>query len=122
MLCGAATSAWALNTSDQLFKAAPYQPLVLSYRNGGALQLSDVADVLDSVEDLRNAGYANGKPAVLLIIFRQPGANIIDTVDRIKALLPVAAGVDPADHRSRRSFRTAPPPSAPRSATSSSRC
>jgi multidrug efflux pump len=80
--------AWALNVSDQLFKAAPYRSLVLSYRNGGVLHLSDVARVSDSVEDVRNAGYANGKPAVVLIIFRQPGANIIETVDHIKALLP----------------------------------
>jgi multidrug efflux pump len=80
--------AWALNTSDQLFKAAPYQSLVLSYRNGGVLHLSDVAHIADSVEDVRNAGYANGKKAVLLFINRQPAANIIETVDQIKALLP----------------------------------
>ncbi|HWF85081.1 MAG TPA: efflux RND transporter permease subunit, partial [Vicinamibacterales bacterium] len=79
---------WSLGATDQLFKAVDYQPLVISYARGGALRLSDVADVHDSVEDVRNAGFANGKPAVLLIIFRQPGANIIDTVDRIKALLP----------------------------------
>jgi multidrug efflux pump len=90
---------WALNTSDQLFKADPYRSLVLTYRNGAALNLSDVATVSDSVEDVRNVGYANGKPAVLLIIFRQPGANIINTVDEIKALLPalrasIPPGVD----------------------------
>jgi multidrug efflux pump len=79
---------WSLAATDQLFKAADYKPLVISFAKGGALRLGDVADVQDSVEDLRNAGFANGKPAVLLIIFRQPGANIIDTVDRIKALLP----------------------------------
>jgi multidrug efflux pump len=79
---------WSLSTTDQLFKAADYQPLVLSYAHGGALHLADIANVHDSVEDLRNAGFANGKPAVLLIIFRQPGANIIDTVDRVKTLLP----------------------------------
>jgi multidrug efflux pump len=88
---------WALNTTDQLFKAEPYRSLVLSYQNGGALKLSDVADVTDSVEDVRNVGYANGKPAVLLIIFRQPGANIIDTVDDIKALLPaLQASIPPS--------------------------
>src|SRR5580700_651885 len=88
--------AWTLNTSDQLFKAAPYRTLVLSYRNGGVLHLSDVAHVFDSVEDVRNAGYANGKPAVLLFINRQPGANIIDTVDHIKALLPsIRASIPP---------------------------
>ena len=79
---------WSLASSDQLFKAQDYRPIVLSYARGAALHLSDVANVQDSVEDVRNAGLANGKPAVLLIIYRQPGANIIDTVDRIKALLP----------------------------------
>ena len=79
---------WSLATSDQLFKAKDYRPIVLAYVHGAALHLSDVANVQDSVEDVRNTGLANGKPAVLLIIYRQPGANIIDTVDRIKALLP----------------------------------
>jgi len=80
--------AWAVNTSDQLFHAAPYRPLVLSYRKGGTVRLEDIATISDSVEDLRNAGYSNGKPAVLVIINRQPGANIIETVDAIKAILP----------------------------------
>ncbi len=85
---GAGERAWAIGATDQLRTAAEYRPLVLSYRSGGALRLADVADVVDSVEDVRTTGIANGKPAVLLIIFRQPGANIIETVDRIKDLLP----------------------------------
>jgi len=85
---GSAERAWAVGATDQLLNAGLYQPLVLSYRDGGALRLSDVANVIDSVEDVRTAGVANGKPAVLIIIFRQPGANIIATVDRIKAVLP----------------------------------
>ncbi len=85
---GAGERAWAIGATDQLLTASRYQPLVLSFRSGGALRLSDVADVRDSVEDVRTVGVANGKPAVLIIIFRQPGANIIATVDRIKALLP----------------------------------
>jgi multidrug efflux pump len=85
---GSGERAWAVGATDQLLNAALYQPLVLSYKSGGALRLSDVADVIDSVEDVRTAGVANGKPAVLIIIFRQPGANIIATVDRIKAVLP----------------------------------
>jgi multidrug efflux pump len=85
---GAAERAWAIAATDQLLTAAEYRPLVLSYRSGGALRLADVADVVDSVEDVRTSGVANGRPAVLIIIFRQPGANIIATVDRIKALLP----------------------------------
>jgi len=80
--------AWAVGATDQLLKAADYQPLVIRYRNGAAVRLSDVADVSDSLEDVRARGLANGKPAVLLIIFRQPGANIIETVDRVLALLP----------------------------------
>jgi len=85
---GSAERAWAVGATDQLLNADLYRPLVLSYRNGGALRLSDVSHVIDSVEDVRTAGVANGKPAVLIIIFRQPGANIIATVDRIKAVLP----------------------------------
>ncbi len=69
-------------------RAPEYEPLVIRYRNGAALRLADVADVTDSVEDVRTAGLANGKPAVILIIFRQPGANIIETVDGIRAVLP----------------------------------
>ena len=79
---------WEVAATDQLFKAADYKPLIVAYRNGSAVRLSDVGDVVDSVEDIRNAGYANGKPAVLLILFREPGANIIDTVDRVRAALP----------------------------------
>ncbi len=83
-----ATTMWAISTTDQLLKAEQYRPLIVAYRNGAAVRLADVAEVEDSVENLRNAGLANGKPAVLIIIFRQPGANIIETVDRVRALLP----------------------------------
>ena len=78
----------ARNTSDiltngQISHAAEYAPLIIGYKNGAAVRLSDVADVIDSTANVRNAGYLNGKLSVVLIIFRQPGANIIDTVDRI---------------------------------------
>ena len=79
---------WEVGANDQIFKAIDYKPLVVAYRNGAAVRVSDVGDAVDSVEDLRNAGFANGKPSVLLVIFRQPGANIIDTVDRIRAVMP----------------------------------
>ncbi len=79
---------WQIQANDQANHAADYLPLVISYRNGAAVRLADVARVDDSVEDLRNAGLANGKPSVTLMIYREPGANIIDTVDRVKALLP----------------------------------
>ena len=79
---------YQLYTNDQATQAADYRPLVIAYRNGSAVRLSDVAEVDDSVEDLRHSGIANGKPAVLVIIYREPGANIIKTVDGIRALLP----------------------------------
>ena len=85
-----------MRTTDQLLKAAQYQPLVVAYRNGAAGQACDVANVTDSVEDIRNVGFANGKPAILLIIFRQPGANIVETVDRVRALLPQLKASIPA--------------------------
>jgi multidrug efflux pump len=75
-------------TNDQANHADDYRGLVVAYRNGAAVRLEDVAEVLDSVEDLRNAGRANGKPSVLCIVYRQPGANIIDTVDRVIGMLP----------------------------------
>ena len=73
-------------TNDQAKKADQYRNLVIAYRNGAAVRVADIADVRDSVEDLRNAGLANGEPAVLVIVYNQPGANIIDVVDRIKAM------------------------------------
>ena len=80
---------WQILANDQARKAAEYMPVVIAYRNGAAVRLSDVAEVVDSVQDLRNAGSANGKPSVLLILNRQPNANIIETVDRVRALMPV---------------------------------
>jgi multidrug efflux pump len=74
--------------NDQLMKAEYYRPLVVGYHNGAAVQLQDLADVEDSVQDVRAAGFGDGRPAVMLIIFKQPQANIIDTVDRIRAALP----------------------------------
>jgi multidrug efflux pump len=79
---------WEVGATDQIFKADEYNPLIVSYHDGAPVRVSDIGQAVDSVEDLRNAGYANGKPSVLVIIFRQPGANIIDTVDRIRATLP----------------------------------
>ena len=84
-------------TNDQATKAADYQPLIVGYRNGNAVHLSDLGEIVDSVEDLRNEGLANGQPAVLVIIFRQPGANIIETVDRVKAELPALEAALPRD-------------------------
>ncbi len=87
---------WAIGTTDQLRLAAEYQPLVVTYKNGAAVKLSDVANVTDSVEDIRNIGYVNTQQAMMLVIFRQPGANIIDTVDRVLAALPQLQAEVPA--------------------------
>src|SRR5262249_41251083 len=82
------STSWGIHSTDQLLKAEQYRPLIVAYRNGAAVRLSDLGDVVDSVEDLRGGGLANGKRAVLIIVFRQPGANIIDTVDRVRQLVP----------------------------------
>jgi multidrug efflux pump len=82
--------------NDQLLRADDYKNLIVGYHNGDAVKLSDVADVVDSVENIRAAGFVNGKPSVLLIIFRQPGANIIDTVNRIRQSLPSIRASIPA--------------------------
>ena len=87
---------WEVYANDQLLKADEYRGLIVTYRNGAAVQLSDVANVQDSVEDLRNAGLTNGKPAVLIIIYRQPAANIIETVDRVRAVIPQLQASIPA--------------------------
>jgi len=88
-----------VTSNDQLLKAVDYMPLIAGYHNGAAVKLSDVANVQDSTENIRAAGFVNGKPSVLIIIFRQPGANIIDTVDRIRDAIPslkasIPAGID----------------------------
>jgi len=80
---------WQIMADDQAKRASQYIPLVVAYRNGAAARLSDVAEVVDSVEDVRNAGIANGKPSVLVIINRQPNANIIETTERVRELLPL---------------------------------
>ena len=83
-------------SNDQLLKAEDYRPLVVAYRNGAPIRLSDVADVQDGVANSRTAGYLNGKPSIPIIILREPGANIIDTVDRIKAAIPSLKASIPA--------------------------
>ncbi|HVX67127.1 MAG TPA: efflux RND transporter permease subunit, partial [Bryobacteraceae bacterium] len=90
------STTWTLRTTDQLRYAEQYKSLIVTYRNGAGVRLDDVADVQDSVEDRRNAGLANGRPAVLIILFRQPEANMIETVDRVRALLPQLEASIPA--------------------------
>ncbi len=88
---------WMITANDQILHAVDYQPVVLKYQNGAAVRLSDVAKVTDSMQTVRSLGLANGDPAALLIIFRQPGANIIDTVDGIRQALPqLNAAIDPS--------------------------
>jgi multidrug efflux pump len=88
---------YQIYTNDQASHAAQYKDLVVAYRDNAAIKLTDVGEVVDSVEDLRNAGLANGKPAVLVILYRQPGANIIDAVDSVRAELPQMAASLPGD-------------------------
>jgi multidrug efflux pump len=88
---------YQLYANDQAQKAEDYRPLVVAYRNGAAVRLTDVGEVIDSVENLRTLGLANGKQAVMMIVYRQSGANIIQMVDRVKALVPqLRASVSPA--------------------------
>ena len=88
---------YQIYANDQATHAADYRDLVVAYRNGAAVRLSDVAEVVDSVEDLRNAGLSNGKPSVAIVLSRQPGANIIQAVDGVKAVLPRLAASLPGD-------------------------
>ena len=88
---------WLVGANDQGKKAADYVPIVVSWRGSAGVVLSDVARVSDSVENVRNAGATNGKPSITLLVFRQPGANIIETADRVQALLPqLRASIPPA--------------------------
>jgi multidrug efflux pump len=88
---------YQIYNNDQATTAAEYKSLIVAYRNGAPVRLTDVGEVVDGVENLRNAGLANGKPSVLVIIYRSPGANIISTVDRVYALLPeLKAAISPA--------------------------
>jgi multidrug efflux pump len=87
---------WQIAANDQARVAADYAPLVLRWKDGNAIRLSDVAEVTDSVQDVRNFGVANGKPAILLQVFKQPGANILEAVDRVRSLLPQLQASIPA--------------------------
>jgi multidrug efflux pump len=88
---------WSLHANDQLLDAADYGPLIVAYRNNSAVRVSDIATVTNDVEDVHSIGLSNGRPSAVLIIFRQPGANIIAAVDAVKASLPqLKASIDPA--------------------------
>ena len=87
---------WQIYANDQSTKAADYAPLIVAWRNGAPVRLADVAEVIDGVQDLRNAGISNGKPAVLVLLYRQPGANIIEVADRVRAVLPQLQASIPA--------------------------
>ena len=87
---------WQIEANDQLNTARDYRPVIIRYLHGSPVRLGDVADVTDSVQDVRNAGFVKGETAVLLVLNRQPGANIIEVVERIRALVPVLRGMIPA--------------------------
>ena len=98
---------WMLADTDQLLKADLYDPLIVAYRNGAPVRIRDIAKVSEGIEDFRNAGYSNATTAVLLGVGRQPGANVIETVDRINALLPeLTASIPPTVHLSTNFNRT----------------
>src|SRR5262249_46796714 len=84
-------------TNDQATRAADYIPLIIAYRHGAPVHLTDVAQVLDSIEDVRTFAISDGLPAIVPVVFRQPGANIIDTVDRIRTELPRLQAAMPSD-------------------------
>jgi hydrophobe/amphiphile efflux-1 (HAE1) family protein len=93
--------AWGIADTSQLFKANEYRPLIVAWHNGSPVRLSDVGTITDSLEDVRNAGFINGKRGIVLVIFRQPGANMIETVDRVRAMLPqLQASINPSIHLS----------------------
>ncbi|MEY4209996.1 MAG: hypothetical protein RLZ92_375, partial [Pseudomonadota bacterium] len=87
---------WQIQANDQADKAEDYLPVIVAYRNNAPIRIADLGTAIDSVEDLRNTGLKNGKPAVLLIVNKQPGANIIETVERVKGLLPQLQALLPA--------------------------
>ena len=87
---------YQIGANDQLLSSADYRPIVVAYRNGAPVKLSDVADVVDEAENVRQAAWMNDQPAVIMNIQRQPGANIIAVVDRIKTLLPQLTNLLPA--------------------------
>ncbi len=89
-------SQWQVGANDQIFNEIDYTPLIIAYHNGSAVRISDVGQAINSVQDVRNAGYFNGLPSIVVLIWRQPGANIISTVDRIRAALPyLRAAISP---------------------------
>ena len=88
---------YQIYTNDQASVAADYAPLIIAYRNGAAIRLSEVAEVRNSVQDVRSLGMFNGRPSVLLILYRQPGANVIDAIDRVKSELPHLEAAMPSD-------------------------
>ncbi|MGH9728578.1 MAG: multidrug efflux RND transporter permease subunit [Candidatus Acidiferrales bacterium] len=92
---------WQIFTSDQLFTADQYRPLIVAWVNGAPVRLSDIATVTDAASNTRNAGISNGDPAIMIAVFRQPGANIIDTVDSVRAEIPnLQASISPSIHLS----------------------
>ena len=88
---------YSIGSNDQVYSAAQFRPIIVAYRNGSPVRLGDIGEVVDNVEDVRIAGWMDGKPAVILDVRRQPGANVIETADRVKALLPrLRASLPPA--------------------------
>ena len=116
------TRAYTIYANDQMLDSKDWNDVIIAYRNGGPLRIRDIGQAVTGPEDAKQAAWANGKRGVFLVVFKQPGANVIDTVDKIKATAAAAGGRDPAGDQDRASSATAPRPSAPPSRTCSSRC
>ena len=114
-----ATRMWEVGANDQIFKAVDYQPLLVAYHNGTAVRISDIGKASIPSEDIRNAGYANGKPSVLVILFRQPGPTSSTPWTASAPLLPQTKGSHPAVHRHEGRHGPDRSPFAPRSTTRS---
>ena len=91
-----ARQSYAINANDQIFTAAEFRDVILASRNGVPVRVRDVGDVIDNVENIRLGGWVDGRPAVIVDIQRQPGANIIETANRVKALLPRLRSIAPS--------------------------
>src|SRR3954466_9274248 len=99
---------WQIDATDELFRAPQYASLLVAYKNGAPVRMSDIGNVIESVEDVRNDGLENGKPTVICAVSRQPGANIIEAVDHIREVLPqLQASIPPSIHLSVSQDRTA---------------
>ncbi len=116
------SKAYTIYSNDQLLDSKDWNDVIIAYRNGGPLRIRDIGQAITGAEDAKQAAWANGKRGVFLVVYKQPGANVIDTVDKIKAPAAAAGGRHTAGHQDRGHQRPYPGPFVPRLRTFSSRC